>query len=84
MIPDSHPARGGRVRAWNFGLRPSAWCICPPDGAEMWWKLRRPEIIEEFDREVVGRVPKKVPRVTWRVNRTEEFRVDGRLGGARL
>jgi hypothetical protein len=46
--------------------------------AEMWWKQRRPEIVEEFDREVVGRVPKNVPKVTWRVNRTEQFQVGGR------
>jgi hypothetical protein len=32
---------------------------------EMWWKLRRPEIVEDFDREVYGRVPPDVPKVTW-------------------
>src|ERR1700722_6151861 len=25
--------------------------------ADMWWKQRRPEIIEDFEREVLGRVP---------------------------
>src|SRR5689334_21945400 len=25
---------------------------------EMWWKRRRPEIVEDFEREVYGRVPK--------------------------
>ena len=35
--------------------------------AEMWWKQRRPEIVEDFDREVYGRVPKNVPKVTWEV-----------------
>ena len=34
---------------------------------EMWWKQRRPEITEDFEREVIGRVPKNVPRVTWTV-----------------
>ena len=34
----------------------------------MWWKQRRPEIVEEFDREVLGRVPANVPKVTWVVN----------------
>ena len=33
--------------------------------AEMWWKQRRPEIVEDFEREVIGRVPKNVPKVTW-------------------
>jgi (4-O-methyl)-D-glucuronate---lignin esterase len=43
-----------------------------------WWKQRRPEIVEEFDREVLGRVPKNVPRVTWVLNSTENFTVGGR------
>ncbi len=34
---------------------------------EMWWKQRRPEIVEDFEREVIGRVPKNVPKVTWTV-----------------
>ena len=46
--------------------------------AEMWWKQRRPEILEDFDREVFGRVPREVPKVTWRVKRTEKFDVGGR------
>jgi len=35
--------------------------------AEMWWTERRPEIVEDFDREVYGRVPHDAPRVTWEV-----------------
>lgn len=46
--------------------------------AEMWWKQRRPEIVEDFDREVLGRVPKNVPKVAWHVKRTESFDVGGR------
>ena len=34
---------------------------------EIWRKQRRPEIVEDFEREVVGRVPKNVPKVTWTV-----------------
>jgi hypothetical protein len=34
---------------------------------EAWWNERRPEIVEDFDREVYGRVPKNVPGVTWEV-----------------
>ncbi len=30
-----------------------------------WWSQRRPEIVEDFEREVVGRVPKVTPKVTW-------------------
>src|SRR5882672_6530464 len=34
---------------------------------EMWWKQRRAEIVEDFEREVIGRVPKNAPKVTWTV-----------------
>ncbi|HTZ48217.1 MAG TPA: acetylxylan esterase [Verrucomicrobiae bacterium] len=34
---------------------------------EMWSKERRPEIVEEFDREVYGRVPKHTPLVKWEI-----------------
>ena len=33
--------------------------------ARAWWTQRRPEIVEDFDREVYGRVPKVVPAVKW-------------------
>ena len=32
-----------------------------------WWKQRRPEIVEDFDREIYGRVPEYVPQVNWQV-----------------
>jgi hypothetical protein len=35
--------------------------------AEMWWKQRRPEIVEDFEKEVYGRVPKNIPAVNWTV-----------------
>jgi hypothetical protein len=38
--------------------------------AAMWWKQRRPEIVEDFDREIYGRVPKHTPKVTWVVTNT--------------
>src|SRR5437868_1737090 len=38
--------------------------------AAMWWNQRRPEIIEDFEREVLGRVPKNTPKVTWTVTNT--------------
>ena len=37
--------------------------------AKMWWDQRRPEIVEDFEREVLGRIPKNVPKVTWSVTR---------------
>ena len=38
--------------------------------ASMWWKQRRPEIVEEFDREIYGRMPKQTPTVKWQVTST--------------
>jgi len=35
--------------------------------ADAWWKERRPQIVEMFQREVIGRVPPGVPKVTWSV-----------------
>ena len=35
--------------------------------AEAWWKVRRPEIQEDYDREILGRAPAKLPKVTWTV-----------------
>jgi hypothetical protein len=39
--------------------------------ADMWWKQRRPEIIEDMEREVYGRLPKSLPKVTWTVKVTD-------------
>src|SRR5216110_410807 len=43
---------------------------------DMWWNQRRPEILEDFDREVLGRVPRNAPKVTWAVTQT----VQGMVG----
>jgi hypothetical protein len=42
---------------------------------QMWWKQRRPEIVEDFEREVYGRVPADVPKVAWTVTETVETSV---------
>lgn len=39
--------------------------------AETWWKQRRQEIVEDFEREVVGRVPQNAPTVTWSIASSE-------------
>jgi hypothetical protein len=46
--------------------------------ADQWWNQRRPEIVEDFDREVLGRVPKNVPKVTWTVTNTVSAAVGSR------
>ncbi len=38
--------------------------------AAEWWQQRRTEIVEDFEREVLGRVPPHVPKVTWTVTST--------------
>ena len=43
----------------------------------MWWQQRRPEIVEDFEREVIGRVPKNVPKVTWEIVTQATDRVVG-------
>ena len=38
---------------------------------EMWWNVRRPEIVEDFEREVYGRLPENIPDVKWTVEITD-------------
>jgi hypothetical protein len=42
---------------------------------EAWWTRRRPEIVEDFDREIYGRVPTETPRVSWEVTETTRAKV---------
>lgn len=39
---------------------------------DMWWNGRRPEIVELFDREILGRTPAHLPKVTWDVKSVVE------------
>src|ERR1035438_5522678 len=43
--------------------------------ASMWWNQRRPEIVEDFEREVLGRIPKNAPKVIWEITKTAEAMV---------
>lgn len=38
--------------------------------AKVWWKTRRAEIVEDFDREIYGRMPRVTPQVNWEVTGT--------------
>jgi hypothetical protein len=42
------------------------------------WQKRKLEIIEDFDREIYGRVPAKTPAVTWKIV-SEEDTVEGNI-----
>ena len=39
--------------------------------AKQWYEVRRPEIIEDFEREVYGRLPENIPSVTWTITAQE-------------
>jgi hypothetical protein len=53
--------------------------------AAMWSNQRRPEIVEDFEREVLGRVPKNVPKVTWTVTNSVDATIAGHpIVGKRL
>jgi hypothetical protein len=41
------------------------------------WKQRRAEIVEDFDREVLGRVPRNMPQVTWTVTKIGRATIGG-------
>ena len=41
------------------------------------WRARRAEILEDFEREVYGRIPKNVPEVSWEVTNTSTMDVGG-------
>lgn len=43
-----------------------------------WWKKRRPELVELFDREIYGRTPKNTPAVKWEVRSTGNEKVADR------
>ena len=42
----------------------------PVTTEELWWNVRRPEIVEDFNREIYGRLPENLPGVSWEVTST--------------
>jgi hypothetical protein len=87
------PGPGGRAGATNSANYDPAKANPYPDLPEVltlkngqkittpdvWWKQRRPEIVEDFEREIFGRVPKNVPKVTWTVVTQATDRVVGEV-----
>jgi hypothetical protein len=49
----------------------------PVRTASQWWKQRRPQIVELFDREVLGRVPANAPQVHWELLETRKITLGG-------
>ena len=39
--------------------------------ADVWWKKRRPELVEDIEHELYGKIPKKIPKVFWTVKVTD-------------
>ncbi len=46
--------------------------------AKLWWDKRRPEIVEGFERDVYGRVPKNATKVIWTVLATDREIIGGK------
>ena len=44
----------------------------PVKSAKQWWKKRRPEIVEHYDREIYGRMAAHLPVVSWSVKESRE------------
>ena len=80
-MPDALRMKEG-VRAWRFGMSRHVPAVLEmKEGAKVTtaaqWPKRRAEILEDFEREVYGRIPAHVPKVTWEVTRTNEGNVGG-------
>jgi hypothetical protein len=42
----------------------------PVTTAQQWWTKRRPEIVADYEREILGKAPAHLPKVTWEVTQT--------------
>src|SRR5713101_1888606 len=72
---DSNHANYDEAKANAYGDLPDALTLKSGQkvtSAEQWWNRRRPEIVEDFEREVVGRIPPNAPKVTWAVKSTTD------------
>jgi lysophospholipase L1-like esterase len=72
---DANHANYDEAKANSYGDLPDALTLKGGQkvtSAEQWWKQRRPEIVEDFEREVLGRIPANVPKVTWAVKSTTD------------
>lgn len=67
---DLNHANYDEARANPYGDLPDALTLKNGQkvtSAEQWWNQRRPEIVEDFEREVLGRIPPNAPKVTWTI-----------------
>jgi lysophospholipase L1-like esterase len=74
-VKDTNHANYDETKANPYGDLPDALTLKNGKrvtSAEQWWNQRRPEIVEDFEREVLGRIPANVPKVTWSVKNTSD------------
>ncbi|HHX82194.1 MAG TPA: acetylxylan esterase, partial [Pseudomonadaceae bacterium] len=80
--PDAHNAANtDEARANRYPDWPALLTLengDPITSAKQWWQLRRPQIVEIFEREVVGRVPAKVPEPVWSLTATAQGTLAGK------
>jgi lysophospholipase L1-like esterase len=72
---DANHANYDEAKANIYGDLPDALTLKSGKkvtSAQQWWNQRRPEIVEDFEREVLGRIPPNVPKVTWAVKNTSD------------
>src|SRR6266568_1980700 len=77
LRPGPRPSGGGPVFTNYDESKANPWPKLPDPlvldngkpvrDAKTWWTKRRPQIVELFDREVLGRVPANAPAVHWQV-----------------
>jgi lysophospholipase L1-like esterase len=83
---DPNAANYDEARANPFPLLPDVLTLKngrKVSTAQQWWRDRRPQIVEDFEREVIGRIPANAPGVTWTVTETAFLQVGGRTVKAR-
>jgi len=68
------PANYDEAKANPFPAPPDPLTLKGKKGeitnAKAWWEKRRPQIVEDFDREVYGRVPANAPAISWQLKST--------------
>ncbi len=78
MVPTApNAANTDETKAWIWGDVPSLLKFA--DGTEIKsakdWQRRRGELLEIFDREVYGRTPKRLPKVSWKLVEEKQEKV---------
>lgn len=52
--------------------------------AKTWWEKRRPEVVEDFEREMYGRLPQNIPSVSWQVVSVKDTMIGIFLGKEKI